>query len=77
MLLALALTLLSQRSNNIAQGTQALVDALCLLQSVLVRPRSALFQPLATSQVDQIEAAITGFTRDRVLARDTKREHGM
>ena len=70
MLVALAFTLLTQRSDDIAESTQALVDALRLLQSVLITRGAALLEPLAAREIDEVQAALTRLARERIFAAD-------
>ena len=68
MLVALAFTLLAQRGNNIAKSTQALVDALRLLQSVLITRGAALLEPLATREIDEVQTALARLACERIFA---------
>lgn len=77
MLIALALALLAQRSDNVPKRTQALVDALRLLQPVLIARCPALLESLAAREVDKVQAALARLTRECVLAADAKREDGV
>ena len=70
MLVALAFTLLAQRSDNIAKSTQALVDALRLLQSVLIARGAALLEPLTTREIDEVQAALARLARERIFTAD-------
>ena len=74
MLIALPLALLAQRSNNVPQRTQALINALRLPQPLHIAPRTALLQPLAPRKVDEVQAALAALARERVLAADAEGE---
>ena len=76
-MLVVLVALLSKCSDDISQRAQALVDVLRLPQTFLVLPGAACVQPLAASEVDQIQRALANLAGVRVRAADAQREHGM
>ena len=54
-----------ERGDHVSEGRQGLVDALCLLQAVLGRPR--LIGSLGTREIDQGELAGSGLLRRLVV----------
>ena len=65
MLVALPVALLTQRSNNISEGTQTLIDVLRLFQPIFVVPSPALLKSFRTSEIDEVERTFAGIpTRD-------------
>ena len=75
MLVALALTLLAESSNNITQSAETFVDALRLLESVFVVASTALLQAFAASKIDQIQATFARLAGRGIRSDDTKGEH--
>src|SRR6266849_2420178 len=71
------LALLSKRSDDISQRTQALIDILRLPQPFFMLPSPARIQPLAASKVDKIQRAFAYLAGVRVRAADAQREDGM
>lgn len=71
------LALLSKRSDDISQRTQALIDTLRLPQPFFMLPSPAGVQPLAASKIDQIQRAFAHLASVCVRATDAQREHGM
>ena len=55
MLVALPISLLTQRGNDISEGTQTLIDVLRLFQPIFVVPSPALLKSLRTSEIDEVE----------------------
>jgi len=69
--------LLSQRSDDISQRAQALINILSLPQPFFMLPSPAGIQPLAASKVYQIQRAFAHLAGVRVRTADAQREHGM
>ena len=67
MLIALPLSLLTQRGNNVPKGTQTLVDILSFFQPILVIPSPAFLESFGTSEVDKIERPLAGIPSRRIL----------
>ena len=69
MFVALPISFLAQRSNYISKGTQTLVDVLRLFQPILIIPCPALFKPLRTSEIDEVERTFASIPTRNVLSR--------
>jgi hypothetical protein len=67
-------TLLPERSDNISERAQALINVLRLPQAVLVLPSAARVEPLAAGEIDEVQRAHAYLAGVRVGAADPQRE---
>lgn len=54
-LIALSISFLAQRGNNVPKSTQAFVDILSFLQPILIVSSSTLLKPFRTGKIDKVE----------------------
>ena len=68
MLVAFPVSLLTQRSDNVPEGTQTLVDVLRFFQPIFVVPSPALLKSLRTSEIDEVQGTFAGIPTREVLS---------